>query len=197
MATVAQPETLPENPFVQDIEEELPPPTSLVIFGGTGDLAARKLLPAVYNLRRGGLLPEKFDVIGIGRREGDNERFRTHAHDSIAEFSRSGLDDDTWKTLEPNLEFLRGDLDDPKLFEELAERLARHEAQSGPRQRVFYLAVIGPQPVGNDVVPFQNRFKEAVPMDALHGMRGVPDQHLRLRSLRQGGRRPVLENGRD
>ena len=141
MATATQPEALPENPFVQDIEEELPPPTSLVIFGGTGDLAARKLLPAVYNLRRGGLLPEKFDVIGIGRREGDDERFRTHAHDSIAEFSRSGLDDDTWKTLEPNLEFLRGDLDDPKLFEELAERLARHEAQSGPRQRVFYLAV--------------------------------------------------------
>ena len=129
MATATQPETLPENPFVQDIEEELPPPTSLVIFGGTGDLAARKLLPAVYNLRRGGLLPEKFDVIGIGRREGDDERFRTHAHDSIAEFSRSGLDDDTWKTLEPNLEFLRGDLDDPKLFEELAERLARHEAR--------------------------------------------------------------------
>ena len=68
-------------------------------------------------------------MIGIGRREGDDERFRTHAHDSIAEFSRSGLDDDTWKTLEPNLEFLRGDLDDPKLFEELAERLARHEAR--------------------------------------------------------------------
>ncbi|HKH13797.1 MAG TPA: hypothetical protein VKA47_03975, partial [Solirubrobacterales bacterium] len=53
MTTATQAEALPENPFAEDIEEPLPPPTTLVIFGGTGDLAARKLLPAVYNLRRG------------------------------------------------------------------------------------------------------------------------------------------------
>jgi glucose-6-phosphate 1-dehydrogenase len=141
MATVTETEALPENPFVQDVEEALPPPTSLVIFGATGDLAARKLLPAVYNLRRAGLLPEKFDVIGIGRRDEDDERFRRHVHDSIDEFSRTGLDDDTWRTLEPSIEFLRGNNDDPKLFEKLAERLARHDADGGPRQRVFYLAV--------------------------------------------------------
>jgi glucose-6-phosphate 1-dehydrogenase len=141
MATVTGTETLPENPFVQDIEEELPPPTSLVIFGATGDLAARKLLPAVYNLRRGGLLPEKFDVIGIGRRAGDHKRFRRHARDSIAEFSRSGLDEDTWKTLESKLQFLQGSFDDPNLFQELAERLDRLDERGGPRQRVFYLAV--------------------------------------------------------
>jgi glucose-6-phosphate 1-dehydrogenase len=141
MATVTPAEALPENPFVQDIEEELPSPTSLVIFGATGDLAARKLLPAVYNLRRGGLLPQKFDVIGIGRRASDHNRFRRHAHDSIGTHSRTGLQDDTWKTLESKLEFLRGDFDDPKLFKELAERLARHDSRGGPRQRVFYLAV--------------------------------------------------------
>jgi len=139
MATVT--ETLPDNPFVQDIEEELPPPTSLVIFGATGDLAARKLLPAVYNLRRGGLLPEKFDVIGIGRRAGDHKRFRRHARDSIEEFSRTGLDDDTWKTLEPKLQFLQGNFDDPELYAELAGRLAHLDDRGGPRQRVFYLAV--------------------------------------------------------
>ncbi len=139
MATDTQ--ALLENPFVQDVEEELPPPTSLVIFGGTGDLAARKLLPAVYNLRRGGLLPERFAVIGIGRRASDEKRFRRHVHDSIETHSRTGLDDDTWKTLEAKLEFVQGNFDDPKLFEELAGRLAGLDSHGGPRQRVFYLAV--------------------------------------------------------
>ncbi len=134
-------EALLENPFVQDVEEELPPPTSLVIFGGTGDLAARKLLPAVYNLRRGGLLPERFTVIGIGRRSSDEKRFRRHVRDSIETYSRTGLDDDTWKTLEAKLQFVQGSFDDPKLFKELAGRLARLDSPGGPRQRVFYLAV--------------------------------------------------------
>ena len=64
------------NPFAQDVEQPLPGPTTLVIFGATGDLAARKLLPAIYNLGLGGLLPERFEVIGIGRRAGDSEAFR-------------------------------------------------------------------------------------------------------------------------
>jgi glucose-6-phosphate 1-dehydrogenase len=138
LTTATEAQILPENAFAQDVEEALPPPTTLVIFGATGDLAARKLLPAVYNLRRGGLMPERFHVIGIGRREGDNERFRAHARDSIAAYSRTGIDDDTWQTLEPRLEFLRGNIDDPELFQSLAERLDSHD---GPAQRVFYLAV--------------------------------------------------------
>jgi glucose-6-phosphate 1-dehydrogenase len=134
-------EVLPDNPFAQDVEEPLPPPTTLVIFGGTGDLAARKLLPAVYNLRRGGLLPERFRVIGIGRRDDDDERFRAHAQESIEAHSRTGIDDDTWKTLEPKLEFVRGDIDDPQLFKTLAERLDAADSDGEPSQRVFYLAV--------------------------------------------------------
>jgi len=141
MTTATQAEALPENPFAEDIEEPLPPPTTLVIFGGTGDLAARKLLPAVYNLRRGGLLPERFQVIGIGRRDDDDERFRAHAHDSIGTYSRTGLDDDTWRTVEPKLEYLQGNIDDPQLFQALAERLNRDDSHDGPSQRVFYLAV--------------------------------------------------------
>ena len=134
-------DTLPENPFAGDVEEALPPPTNLVIFGGTGDLAARKLLPAIYNLRRGGLLPERFNVIGIGRRASDQEAFRAHARDSISSYSRTGIDDDTWQSLEPRVRFLQGDLDDPKLFEALAERLAMLDGDAPPAQRVFYLAI--------------------------------------------------------
>jgi glucose-6-phosphate 1-dehydrogenase len=141
MTTEAATEALPENPFAADVGEALPPPTTLVIFGGTGDLAARKLLPAVYNLRRGGLLPERFRVIGIGRRADDEEQFRAHAHDSIATYSRTGLDDDTWRTVEPKLEYLQGDIDDPQLFQALAERLNCDDSHDGPSQHVFYLAV--------------------------------------------------------
>src|ERR671936_733892 len=107
MTATEQAELLTENPFAADVEEALPPPTTLVILGATGDLAARKLLPAVYNLRRGGLMPERFHVIGIGRRESGDDEFRAHARDSIGSYSRTGIDDDTWKTLEPKLEFLR------------------------------------------------------------------------------------------
>jgi glucose-6-phosphate 1-dehydrogenase len=141
VAAVTETEALQENPFVEDVQEPLPPPTTLVIFGGTGDLAARKLLPAVYNLRRGGLLPERFRVIGIGRRADDDERFRAHARESIATYSRTDLDDDAWRTLEPKLEFVQGNIDDPQLYQTLAERLDGDDSRDGPSQRVFYLAV--------------------------------------------------------
>ena len=83
---------VPENPFSQDVEQPLPVPTTLVIFGATGDLAARKLLPAIYNLGLGGLLPERFQVIGIGRSAGDPEEFRRAAREAIAAHSRTGIE---------------------------------------------------------------------------------------------------------
>jgi len=141
VTAATEPAVVPNNPFAADVEEALPPPTTLVIFGATGDLAARKLLPAIYNLRRGGLLPERFHAIGIGRRESGDEAFRAHARDAISSHSRTGIEGDTWQSLEPRLEFLRGDLDDPKLYESLAERLATVDADGPPAQRVFYLAI--------------------------------------------------------
>ncbi|MGH2966545.1 MAG: glucose-6-phosphate dehydrogenase [Solirubrobacterales bacterium] len=128
------------NPFAQDVAEPLPGPTTVVIFGATGDLAARKLLPAIYNLGLGGLLPERFEVIGIGRRTGDREAFRRHAHEAISTYSRTGIEEDAWRALEPRLDFLNGDFDDPKLFEALKSRIEEKDGDD-PAQRVFYLAV--------------------------------------------------------
>jgi glucose-6-phosphate 1-dehydrogenase len=130
----------PANPFAQDVERPLPPPTSLVVFGATGDLAARKLLPAVYNLSLAGLLPEQFEVIGIGRGPGDDESYRRHARESIAAHSRTGIDDDVWEAVEPKLRFLQGDLEDPNLYQELS-RMVRWTDGDTPPQRVFYLAM--------------------------------------------------------
>ena len=139
MATATATEA-PENPFAQDVAEPLPAPTALVIFGATGDLAARKLLPAVYNLGLGGLLPERFRVIGIGRRAGDHVGFRAPARDAVRAHSRTGLDTEVWKTLASRMEFLNGDFGDPELFKSLARKLGEGDGE-GPSQRVFYLAV--------------------------------------------------------
>ncbi len=130
----------PANPFSQDVEQPLPVPTTLVIFGATGDLAARKLLPAIYNLGLGGLLPERFQVIGIGRSAGDPEEFRRAAREAIASHSRTGVEGPAWDALAPRLDFLHGDFSDPSLFEELKARIREHDGDV-PTQRVFYLAV--------------------------------------------------------
>ena len=133
-------QTAPENPFAQDVAQPLPDPTTLVIFGAGGDLATRKLLPAVYNLSLAGLLPDRFGVIGVSRRH-DVPSFRKTAREAIEAHSRTGFDEDAWQALEPNLEVVQGDFGNPDLFKTLAERLERDDARLGETQRVFYLAV--------------------------------------------------------
>ena len=128
------------NPFAQDVESRLPDPTSLVIFGAGGDLAARKLLPAVYNLSLAGLLPDRFEVVGVARRH-DIHSFRRTAREAIETYSRTGIEDDAWSELERRLEIVQGNFDDSHLFEALAERLRRDDERKGRTQRVFYLAV--------------------------------------------------------
>ena len=93
-------ETAPANPFAQDVAQPLPDPTSLIIFGAGGDLAARKLLPAVYNLSLAGLLPDHMRVLGVARRH-DVHSFRKVAREAIEAHSRTGFDEDAWKAIEP------------------------------------------------------------------------------------------------
>ncbi|MGI9557097.1 MAG: glucose-6-phosphate dehydrogenase [Solirubrobacterales bacterium] len=126
-----------ENPFAQDVSEERPGPTSLVIFGASGDLAARKLIPAVYNLLVGGLLPDRLRVIGVDLVLDD---FPKTARAAIEAHSRTDFNEEAWKELEPRLEAVKGDFSDPGLFSELADRLAEGD-KDGATQRVFYLAV--------------------------------------------------------
>src|ERR671915_1322881 len=91
MAAVAQRED--ENPLVEGLERLPVPGTTLVIFGATGDLARRKLLPALYNLAHEGALPERFNLIGVSRRDQSDDDFRALARESIAEHSRRPPDD--------------------------------------------------------------------------------------------------------
>ena len=76
------------NPLVEGLERVPVAPTTLVLFGATGDLAMRKLLPALYNLAHDGSLPERFNLIGFSRRELSDEEFRQTMRESIERSSR-------------------------------------------------------------------------------------------------------------
>src|SRR5436190_9612520 len=95
MATAEQ----QENPLVEGLERLPVHPTTLVIFGGTGDLAQRKLLPAVYNLAHEGALPERFNLIGVARTDQPDEHYREFARDAIEKHSRRPPDDTVLSSL--------------------------------------------------------------------------------------------------
>src|SRR5436305_9862063 len=78
----------PSNPLVAGLERLPVHPTTLVIFGATGDLARRKLLPALYNLAHEGALPERFHLIGVSRSDKAHEDYQAEAREAIIQFSR-------------------------------------------------------------------------------------------------------------
>src|SRR4029078_6559608 len=92
MSTAVAQQSGDENPLVEGLERLPVHPTPLVIFGATGDLAHRKLLPALYNLAHEGALPERFELIGVSRRDRPDADFREMARDAITRFSRRETD---------------------------------------------------------------------------------------------------------
>jgi len=123
-------------------ERARPGPTIFVMVGAGGDLAARKLLPALYNLSVDGWLPDRFAAIGVDRGPLSDEAFRLHARESVDRFSRRGrTEPQRWDAFAPALTHLRGDLSTRATGRALGAALAALERQWGtPAQRVFYLA---------------------------------------------------------
>ncbi|WP_462265621.1 glucose-6-phosphate dehydrogenase [Mucilaginibacter sp.] len=118
-------------------------PTIIVIFGGTGDLAKRKLIPAFYNLFIDGSMPEKFAIIGLGRTQLDDDAFRKKLYDGLNDFSRSGKPaDDKWSTFNASISYFVSNIDDPAAYAELAKKLDGIDQQFGQRaNRLFYMSV--------------------------------------------------------
>jgi glucose-6-phosphate 1-dehydrogenase len=130
-----------ENPLVEGLERLPVHPTSLVIFGATGDLAHRKLLPALYNLAHEGALPERFELIGVARREQEHADFAAVAKESIERFSRRRPDADVLEGLLSNVRYLPGAFDDDGVYAELDRVLHEFDQLAGaPLNRVFYLS---------------------------------------------------------
>jgi glucose-6-phosphate 1-dehydrogenase len=131
-----------ENPFAQDVDERLPPPSTLVLFGGTGDLAARKLLPAVYDLLADGRLPERLRIVAVARDGHDDASFRAHTRAALDEHARHDLDPALWDALEPRISVVSGEFGSAAIYRDLAAHLdAGDREDGGPTQRLFYLAV--------------------------------------------------------
>lgn len=119
--------------------EPAPGPTTLVIFGASGDLTRRKLLPALYRLSRGQRLPPRFSVIGVARSAFDDEGFREQWRQSLREFGHvEDPRDEVAESLAERLQYLSGELDDPSIYERLRERLASIGPDTGA---LFYLAI--------------------------------------------------------
>jgi glucose-6-phosphate 1-dehydrogenase len=130
-----------ENPLIEGLERLPVPPTTLVIFGATGDLAHRKLLPALYNLAHEGALPERFELVGIARREKGKEDFRSETRDSIREFSRRETNDEVLNGLLDHVYYIPSNFDDPAGYQALAEKLDKLDEIAGqPLNRSYYLS---------------------------------------------------------
>jgi len=133
--------TSTDNPLVEGLERLPVHPTSLVIFGATGDLAHRKLLPALYNLAHEGQLPERFEMIGVGRRDQEHEDFRDAALDSIERYSRRKPDPNVLDGLLNDMRYIQGNFDDDGVYTELGRTLVEFDEQAGRQlDRVFYLS---------------------------------------------------------
>jgi glucose-6-phosphate 1-dehydrogenase len=116
-------------------------PTTLVIFGGTGDLAHRKLLPAVYNLAHEGALPERFNLIAVSRSDKPHEDYRQEARESIAKHSRRQPDEQVLDKLLEQVRYVPGTFDDDSIYERLDGELREFDEEAGiPFNRVFYLS---------------------------------------------------------
>jgi glucose-6-phosphate 1-dehydrogenase len=116
-------------------------PCALVLFGATGDLARRKLIPALYNLARGGMLAPGFRVVGIGRSVETVDEFRGFHEEAARQYSRSGFDEELWNRFAATLDYVRGDLDDAGTFPALGKALARADAAGAGGNRLCYVAV--------------------------------------------------------
>ncbi|MFU8773465.1 MAG: glucose-6-phosphate dehydrogenase, partial [Anaerolineales bacterium] len=112
--------------------------TSIVIFGASGDLSQRKLIPGLFSLYRKGRLPEKFNIIGLSTSEMSDEQFREKVHQSTEKFSQEAMDDEAWKIFEQLLFYQPGSFNSIEDFQHLGERLTNIEA--GLANRLYYLA---------------------------------------------------------
>jgi glucose-6-phosphate 1-dehydrogenase len=116
-------------------------PCAFVIFGAAGDLTKRLLLPALYNLAAGRLLPDAFALVGVARAEWSDDEFRRHMREALAEFATDGTVPGTLDDLIGRCRYVRGDFDDPATYGRLKDELANVARSHGTRGNcLFYLA---------------------------------------------------------
>lgn len=135
--------TLLENPLRVGLQQErLPEPQILVIFGASGDLTQRKLVPAIYHLKRERRLPPEITIVGVARREWSHDYFREQMREGVEQFGDGIDNEEFWEDFAQGLYYCPGDIDNPESYQKLKEFLAELDGKRGTRgNRVFYLSV--------------------------------------------------------
>jgi glucose-6-phosphate 1-dehydrogenase len=137
--------TAEHNPLRDPLDLRLPRiagPSGLVIFGVTGDLSRKKLMPAVYDLANRGLLPPGFALTGFARRDWEDQDFAQVVHDAVKEHARTPFREATWRQLAEGIRFVQGSFDDEAAFELLRQTVEQLDAERGTGgNHAFYLSV--------------------------------------------------------
>ena len=128
---------------MQPLPTKLTPDScSLIIFGATGDLTHRKLIPALYNLAAEGSLPPNLNVVGVARREKTDEQFRAELEETTRKFSRTPVNDAVWEKFSQSISYHRTEFHAFEGYLELSKKLAEHDAHNGTSgNHLFYFAV--------------------------------------------------------
>ncbi len=113
-------------------------PTSIIIFGASGDLTQRKLIPSLFNLYRKGRMPKQFRIIGYGGTAYTDEAFRTHLEEGVKQFASFEFKPEQWSDFAPNIFYLQGKYDKLDDFEKLSEAMGKWESSSA--NRIYYMA---------------------------------------------------------
>ncbi|MBW8872881.1 MAG: glucose-6-phosphate dehydrogenase, partial [Leifsonia sp.] len=117
-------------------------PSSLIIFGVTGDLSRKKLMPAVYDLANRGLLPPGFSLVGFARRDWEDQDFEKVVYDAVKQYARTPFDDDVWQQLAQGIRFVPGEFDDDDAFQRLKQTVEDLDAERGTMgNHAFYLSI--------------------------------------------------------
>ena len=135
----------PVNPLRDPRDKRLPRiagPSGIVIFGVTGDLVRKKLMPAIYDLANRGLLPPGFALVGFARRDWANEDFAKVVHDAVREYARTPFSEEVWRHLAEGFRFVQGAFDDDDAFDTLAQTLADLDRVRGTGgNHAFYFSI--------------------------------------------------------
>jgi glucose-6-phosphate 1-dehydrogenase len=129
------------NPLRSSEVDRVIAPAAMVIFGVSGDLTSRKLMPALYDLAVGLPLPEGFSIVGVSRRDWSDEEFREKMREAVAASARTPVTEDAWQGFAKGLSYVQADFADPAAYGRLGERLREIDAERGTKgNRIFYLA---------------------------------------------------------
>ncbi|PCE14044.1 glucose-6-phosphate dehydrogenase [Microbacterium sp. SZ1] len=117
-------------------------PSALVIFGVTGDLSRKKLMPAVYDLANRGLLPPGFALVGFARRDWEDQDFAQVVYDAVKQHARTPFREETWTQLLQGIRFVSGEFDNPESFSKLRETVEKLDVERGTMgNHAYYLSI--------------------------------------------------------